>query len=176
MSLSRQVKTASMARARELYALGALRRLGLLLIRDHRRTLTPLHVDIIQLYEITSSCLLKLASSDSRCKLVNSRRAIMTKRYHVAGPFVEPPACLIKQRQVPCTLLDVLLYCYYGGILQLTRRRYEDALWLFQAIISLPVTAVSAVALAAAKKWILLTVLHRGDWRMIRFSVVQRLR
>lgn len=88
---------------------------------------------------------------------------MLTRLYHLAGPFIEPPACLIRPKRCPCTLLDALLYCYYAGSVQLARRRHAQALWFFHVAITLPAVSASAVALAATKKWILLSVLCHGE-------------
>ncbi|KFM27053.1 COP9 signalosome complex subunit 3 [Auxenochlorella protothecoides] len=61
------------------------------------------------------------------------------------------------------TNLDVLLYCYYGGLVETTRRRYACALWFFECALSVPSGVVSAVTIAAAKKWMLLHVLHKAS-------------
>lgn len=50
MALCRQVRTAAMARGREREALVALWRLGLALLDRSKPELTPLHVDILQLW------------------------------------------------------------------------------------------------------------------------------
>lgn len=92
-----------------------------------------------------------------------SCRTMLTRLYHLAGPFIDPPACLIRPKRCPCTLLDALLYCYYAGSVQLVRRRHAQALWFFHVAITLPAVSASAVALAATKKWILLSVLCHGE-------------
>lgn len=173
-----------MARGREREALVALWRLGLALLDRSKPELTPLHVDILQLcVEGKMGMQLENADVGGRCRNLKleptplsthampatlrartpSCRTMLTRLYHLAGPFIEPPACLIRPKRCPCTLLDALLYCYYAGSVQLARRRHAQALWFFHVTITLPAVSASAVALAATKKWILLSVLCHGE-------------
>lgn len=43
------------------------------------------------------------------------------------------------------------------------RREYDQALWLLRMAFTMPCGTTSAIAVAAAKKWLLLHVLCRGD-------------
>jgi COP9 signalosome complex subunit 3 len=54
---------------------------------------------------------------------------------------------------------DFLLRCYYGGRALLALRRYPEAARWFQNALSAPATALSAIAVAAYKKYALATLL-----------------
>ncbi|KAL6769318.1 hypothetical protein ACKKBG_A30530 [Auxenochlorella protothecoides x Auxenochlorella symbiontica] len=135
--LARRMKSAALREGAGKSALCTLRKAALRLIPG-TKYISPLHADIFQL-------------------------CILTKNYHAALPFIEHEAYDVDPSKTGSTNLDVLLYCYYGGLVETTRRRYACALWFFECALSVPSGVVSAVTIAAAKKWMLLHVLHKAS-------------
>ncbi|KAL4424036.1 hypothetical protein ABPG75_001337 [Micractinium tetrahymenae] len=101
---------------------------------DH---LSPIHADFFQL------CLL------SKC-------------YGAAASVVEADIFLVDPARTACTPTDVLLYCYYGGLIEIGRRRYAHALELLLTAITAPTLVLNAITLACLKKFTLVSLLHAG--------------
>ncbi|KAH7474833.1 hypothetical protein PRIC1_013038 [Phytophthora ramorum] len=62
---------------------------------------------------------------------------------------------------------DFLGYAYYGGLLYLGEKRYQDALDFFQLAITAPAISLSAFVIEAYKKLQLVTLLLRGESVML---------
>jgi hypothetical protein len=78
-----------------------------------------------------------------------------------AGALAAPPTD-VDPRAGGAAATDVLLFCYYGGLVEARRRRFGAALDLFAAALAAPTLAASAITLAALKKFLLVAVLARG--------------
>ncbi|GMF24714.1 unnamed protein product [Phytophthora fragariaefolia] len=61
------------------------------------------------------------------------------------------------------TSVDFLGYAYYGGLLYLGEKRYQNALDFFQLAITAPALSLSAFVIEAYKKLILVTLILRGE-------------
>ncbi|KAE8911315.1 hypothetical protein PF005_g8962 [Phytophthora fragariae] len=59
--------------------------------------------------------------------------------------------------------VDFLGYAYYGGLLYLGEKRYQEALDFFQLAITAPALSLSAFVIEAYKKLILVTLVLRGE-------------
>lgn len=59
--------------------------------------------------------------------------------------------------------VDFLGYAYYGGLLYLGEKRYQEALDFFQLAITAPALSLSAFVIEAYKKLILVTLILRGE-------------
>ncbi|KAL4423543.1 hypothetical protein ABPG77_006566 [Micractinium sp. CCAP 211/92] len=101
---------------------------------DH---LTPIHADFFQL------CLL------SKC-------------YGAAATLVEADIFTVDPTLTACTPTDVLLYCYYGALIEIGRRRYAHALDLLLTAITAPTMVLNAITLACLKKFMLVSLVHAG--------------
>lgn len=62
------------------------------------------------------------------------------------------------------TATDFLLACYYGGRVLLGLRKYDDAAVEFMNAVAAPATTVSAVAVAAYKKYVLARLLSKSAY------------
>lgn len=102
---------------------------------NNSSTITALHVDVFQL------CLL------SKC-------------YSSAVPLLEQDPTSIG---IHTTATDVLLYLYYGGLLETGLKRYDRALYLFTAAVTMPTEVRNAITVAALKKYILLSLMVEGS-------------
>mmetsp|Transcript_735 Transcript_735/g.2668 ORF Transcript_735/g.2668 Transcript_735/m.2668 type:complete len:423 (-) Transcript_735:1261-2529(-) len=97
---------------------------------------TPVHADLLQV------CLL------SKC-------------YSAALPTLEAGVVEVDPAN-GVTPRDFLLYCYYGGMACVGAKRYPAALELFLFAITAPSMVLSAVVVAAYKKYILVSLVEEG--------------
>ncbi|CAN8236443.1 unnamed protein product [Cochlearia groenlandica] len=59
---------------------------------------------------------------------------------------------------------DFYLYCYYGGMICIGLKRFQKALELFYNVVTAPMHVVNAIALEAYKKYILVSLIHNGQY------------
>jgi COP9 signalosome complex subunit 3 len=88
---------------------------------------------------------------------------IKSKCYKFALPILEH---FVYEIDVDRTAVDsehTRLYFYYGGIIYLALKRYAKALECFELVVSAPAIVGSAIMLAAYKKFILTSLIMRGD-------------
>lgn len=64
-----------------------------------------------------------------------------------------------------------LLYYYYGGMIYTALKRYEQALYCLEVVITTPAYAVSHVMLEAYKKYILVSLILYGKVSMTSYYV-----
>lgn len=65
-----------------------------------------------------------------------------------------------------------LLYYYYGGMIYTALKRYEQALYCLEVVITTPAYAVSHVMLEAYKKYILVSLILYGKVSMTSYYVL----
>ncbi len=100
-------------------------------------TITPIHSDFFQ------ACLL------SKC-------------YSAAEEILAEEAYALDPGATGVTSTDILLYCYYGGMLETGRRRYTRACDLYLTAIVAPTGVVNAITMACLKKLYLVSLLLNG--------------
>lgn len=61
-------------------------------------------------------------------------------------------------------LEDLLLYGYYGGMICIGQKRFRKALDLLHDVITAPMSDLSAIAVEAYKKYILISLIHLGEF------------
>ncbi|KAK1404391.1 COP9 signalosome complex subunit 3 [Heracleum sosnowskyi] len=61
-------------------------------------------------------------------------------------------------------LKDLLLYGYYGGMICIGMKHFRNALDLLHNVITAPMTNLSAIAVEAYKKYILVSLIHLGQF------------
>jgi COP9 signalosome complex subunit 3 len=105
-------------------------------LRTGSEVLTPVHCDLFQV------CLL------SKC---NS----------VAVPFLEP-VFDVNQEATGVTAKDMLLFCYYGGLLLTGLKDFPKALTFFKTAVTAPAVVLSAIMVESYKKFVLLSLLVHG--------------
>lgn len=59
---------------------------------------------------------------------------------------------------------DLFLYCYYGGMICIGQKRFRKALELLHNVVTAPMNAVNAIAVEAYKKYILVQLIHHGQF------------
>ncbi|KAG2245259.1 hypothetical protein Bca4012_024227 [Brassica carinata] len=59
---------------------------------------------------------------------------------------------------------DFYLYCYYGGMICIGQKKFQKALELLYNVVTAPMHTVNAIALEAYKKYILVTLIHSGQF------------
>ncbi|XP_073144959.1 COP9 signalosome complex subunit 3 [Henckelia pumila] len=59
---------------------------------------------------------------------------------------------------------DLLLYCYYGGIICIGQKQFLKALELLHNVVTAPMSIISAIAVEAYKKYILVSLVHLGQF------------
>ncbi|KAF6258354.1 hypothetical protein COO60DRAFT_1701346 [Scenedesmus sp. NREL 46B-D3] len=112
--------------------LAALQRLA-----PSREHLTPIHADVLQL------CLL-------------------AKAYNAAAPLLELELTEVDPARTAVGATDLLLYCYYGGMVATGRRQLPRALELFLQGLTAPSMVCSAITAAIYKKYVLVSLVHTG--------------
>lgn len=87
---------------------------------------------------------------------------LLAKCYSAAGDILAEDPISVDPQATAVTATDVLLYCYYGGMLLTGLRQYTRALDLYLAAITAPTKVLNAITVACLKKFILVTLLHSG--------------
>ncbi|KAG8634931.1 COP9 signalosome complex subunit 3 [Manihot esculenta] len=59
---------------------------------------------------------------------------------------------------------DLFLYCYYGGMVCIGQKRFQKALELLHNVVTAPMSSINAIAVEAYKKYILVSLIHRGQF------------
>ncbi|KAJ1427536.1 Winged helix-like DNA-binding domain superfamily [Sesbania bispinosa] len=60
---------------------------------------------------------------------------------------------------------DLFLYCYYGGMICIGQKNFHKALDLLHNVVTAPMSAMNAIAVEAYKKYILVYLIHHGQWQ-----------
>ncbi|KAL1352724.1 COP9 signalosome complex subunit 3 [Arachis duranensis] len=61
---------------------------------------------------------------------------------------------------------DLFLYCYYGGMICIGLKRFQKALDLLHNVVTAPMSTLNAIAVEAYKKYILVSLIHHGQWQL----------
>ncbi|CAH0475330.1 unnamed protein product [Peronospora belbahrii] len=85
------------------------------------------------------------------------------KCYFAAMDILDKNLVEIHAQSHVVTCVDFLGYAYYGGLLYLGEKRYQDALDFFQLAITAPAVSLSAFVIEAYKKLLLVTLILHGD-------------
>ncbi|XVF16238.1 hypothetical protein REPUB_Repub10bG0014200 [Reevesia pubescens] len=59
---------------------------------------------------------------------------------------------------------DLFLYCYYGGMICIGQKWFRKALELLHNVVTAPMSTVNAIAVEAYKKYILVSLIHNGQF------------
>ncbi|KAN0015975.1 hypothetical protein ACTFIU_005925 [Dictyostelium citrinum] len=100
-------------------------------------TLTPIHTDFLQL-------------------------CILSKCYHQALPLIESNITHINPEQSSIAIKDILCYFYYSGIIFTAFKKYKKAIESFKFVITAPASALSAIAVEAYKKYLIVNLIQYG--------------
>ncbi|KAG1684600.1 hypothetical protein DVH05_010655 [Phytophthora capsici] len=86
-----------------------------------------------------------------------------SKCYFAAMEILDLALVEIHPQQHLVDTVDFLGYAYYGGLLYLGEKRYQEALDFFQLAITAPAVSLSAFAIEAYKKFVLVTLILKGE-------------
>ena len=88
---------------------------------------------------------------------------LLAKCYSAAEEVLNEDLYSVDPGTTGVTATDILLYCYYGGMLETGRRRYTRAYDLYLTAIVTPTGVVNAITMASLKKLYLLSLLLHGE-------------
>lgn len=88
---------------------------------------------------------------------------LLAKCYSAAEEILLEEAYAVDPGATGVTSTDILLYCYYGGMLETGRRRYRRAFDLYLTAIVAPTGVVNAITIACLKKLYLVSLLLNGE-------------
>ena len=87
---------------------------------------------------------------------------LLAKCHNAALPILERAVFEVVPTATGVTSRDFLTCCYYGGSIFAGLRRYEEAAALFLHAVTAPATAVSAVVVAAYKRYVCVSLIGSG--------------
>ncbi|KAK7338315.1 hypothetical protein VNO77_18921 [Canavalia gladiata] len=85
---------------------------------------------------------------------------LLAKCYKTGLSLLEDDVFEIEQRR------DLFLYCYYGGMICIGQKRFRKALDLLHNVVTAPMSSMNAIAVEAYKKYILVSLIHHGQWQL----------
>lgn len=112
------------------------------LVQGKLEILTPVHVDLLRL-------------------------CLVSKMYSKAVSFLKSHAILTAPECYKMKSTHVLLYFYYGGLVYTGLKMYKEAIFMYLGAMTMPAFQVSEIALEAAKKYILVSLIVYGDIKPI---------
>eukprot|EP01132_Coremiostelium_polycephalum_P009056 gene9056-11094_t len=114
-------------------------RRAICVIQERASQLTPIHADFLQL-------------------------CILSKSYSIALPIIEDQNITeLNPDYTHINIKDVLCYFYYAGIIFTTLKKYKHALESFKMVFTAPATAISAIAIEAYKKYLVIHLIQNGQ-------------
>ncbi|KAL1128859.1 hypothetical protein AAG570_013393 [Ranatra chinensis] len=116
--------------------------------------------------ELLCCAIRKLQLSDSELTLVHANLCLLcllAKCFKPALQFLDIDITSIPpQDGFPFDVKHFLIYYYFGGMVYTAVKKYDRALYMFEAVISTPAMAVSHIMLEAYKKYILVSLVLHG--------------
>jgi COP9 signalosome complex subunit 3 len=92
---------------------------------------------------------------------------LVSKMYSKAVSFLKSHAILSAPECYKTRSTHVLLYFYYGGMVYTGLKKYKEAMFMYLGAMTMPAFQVSEIALEAAKKYILVSLILYGDIKPI---------
>ncbi|KAK3413027.1 hypothetical protein EUGRSUZ_I01664 [Eucalyptus grandis] len=83
---------------------------------------------------------------------------LLSKSYNIGLSVLEDDIFDVDQPR------DLFLYCYYGGMICIGQKRFRKALELLHNVVTAPMNAINAIAVEAYKKYILVSLIHYGQF------------
>lgn len=146
-------------------AVKELKRLSVL-CEQYARVAVDMHQSITAIFSLKSFL----------CRFYEQGKAVLTplhaqflylclhsKCYFAAMEILDQNLVEIHSQSHLVTCVDFLGYAYYGGLLYLGEKRYQDALDFFQLVITAPAVSLSAFVIEAYKKLLLVTLITKGE-------------
>ncbi|KAK9809877.1 hypothetical protein WJX72_000853 [[Myrmecia] bisecta] len=127
----------------------------LLVLHQPRRAVLPLR-----------TALYKLAPSSDYVTPIHAeflQVCTLAKCYNSAVPILQADISDVDPAKTAMTPRDLMLYCYYGGLIHIGRKSYAQALDLLLQGLTAPTMVVNAITLAAYKKYALVSLIHQGN-------------
>jgi COP9 signalosome complex subunit 3 len=90
------------------------------------------------------------------------KECLLSKHYKDALPILSNPITEVQPQQCAISVFDHLAYHYYGGMVYIGLKKYNDALDFFSLVISAPANVSSQVQIEAYKKFVLVSLLVKG--------------
>ncbi|DBA00153.1 TPA: hypothetical protein N0F65_000476 [Lagenidium giganteum] len=87
---------------------------------------------------------------------------LRSKCYFAAMELLDQPIYEIHSPSSGMTVVDYLSYAYYGGVLYLGQKRYEEAMDFFLMAVTTPAVSLSAFVIEAYKKLVLTSLIVTG--------------
>jgi len=87
---------------------------------------------------------------------------ILAKCYKASQSVLDKFVYEIDPDKTAIESIDTRLYFFYGGVAYIGLRQYEKALEFFEIVISAPALESSAIMVEAYKKYVLVSLIHRG--------------
>jgi len=88
---------------------------------------------------------------------------ILAKCYKAALPVLVRFVFEIEPEKTGIESIDTRLYFYYGGICYIGLKQFNKALEFFEIVISAPALMISAIMVEAYKKYVLVSLIQRGE-------------
>ncbi|EFJ33217.1 hypothetical protein SELMODRAFT_439255 [Selaginella moellendorffii] len=88
---------------------------------------------------------------------------LLSKCYKAAAPILEDQIFEIDPKKTGLVPKDYLLYCYYGGMVQIGLKNFLRAMELLQHAFTAPAHVMNAIAVEAYKKYVLVCLIHNGQ-------------
>ncbi|KAL0040703.1 hypothetical protein WJX79_002309 [Trebouxia sp. C0005] len=88
---------------------------------------------------------------------------LQAKHYNAAASVLEQTILDVEPAKTSMKPTDLLLYCYYGGMIHIGRRKYPEALHMFVQGLTAPTFVVNAITIATYKKYALVSLIHSGS-------------
>ncbi|KAA6424269.1 MAG: hypothetical protein FRX49_05481 [Trebouxia sp. A1-2] len=85
---------------------------------------------------------------------------LQAKHYNAAASVLEQTILDVEPAKTSMKPTDLLLYCYYGGMIHIGRRKYPEALHMFVQGLTAPTFVVNAITIATYKKYALVSLIH----------------
>jgi len=117
------------------------------------------HINILK---ILKELIKKIQTSPNHLTFLHpifAKHCILAKTYNYAQDIIDNN---IEDFDDSVTVLDFLLYHYYGGILAIGLKDYTKALTYFRRVIITPAKVISAIMIESYKKYVLVSILLYG--------------
>lgn len=88
---------------------------------------------------------------------------LQAKHYNAAALVLEQNIYDVDPAKTSMKPTDLLLYCYYGGMIHIGRHRYPEALHMLLQGLTAPTYVTNAITVATWKKYALVSLIHTGN-------------
>eukprot|EP00891_Asterochloris_glomerata_P000013 jgi/Astpho2/13/e_gw1.00001.28.1_t len=125
-------------------------------LHNPRRAILPLRNAIHRLSGAGEGLITPIHADLAQC-------CLLAQCYNAIVPILAEPMFDVNPKKTAMTPKELLLYCYYGGMIHIGRKDYGAALQIFLHALTVPSHVVNAITLEAYKKWILVSLINSGS-------------